>query len=591
MEHNLLPNPSDNCLPDGYIARSDGIYQVTVDRDGESQEAWLCSPITVVARVHNSTGTGWGRLVEFSDPAGQKHQWAILDSSTTNKVLAGLSHRGLQISGEPSAKKAIMALLREWAPDRDHMTMTDRLGWLDDTFQSFTLGDGRIVGDQNVRLDSPDMVSAASAMVSLGSLSEWRASVASQCIGNPLLVLGVSLAFSGPLLELLGVQGGGFHLSGRSSSGKSTIQIVAGSVWGSRDFACSWRATANGLEGVAAARNSTLLVLDEMGEATGKEVGEAAYMLAHGVGKQRAGSSGNARPLAKWCLVVLSSGEVTLAHKMAEDGQKSMAGQEVRLIDIVADNRRYGAFDDLHGQANGADFADKLNRATLSNYGAAGPEFVRLLIKNSVVLMPVLKRQVEINKRDFLAAFNSIGSDLIARALSRFAFIATAGQVATKLGLTGWINESVFEAVKIAFGEWLDAQDNVNQSEREDAIERTRIYLVKHGIDRFERAGVAPLSKQAGFADSIYFYINDGAWREIHHGNDSNQAAIHLHSAGLLTRGEGKNMRRKTPMTLRGRLRGYAVRREIISSQSDSSVLLDSGSDKSANIGDLGLAA
>ena len=332
-----------------------------------------------------------------------------------------------------------------------------------------------------------------------------------------------------------------------------------------------------------------------MGEATGKDVSDAAYMLAHGVGKQRAASSGNAQPVARWCLAVLSSGEVTLAQKLADDGHKAMAGQEIRLIDIVADNRHYGVFDVLHGQANGADFANKLNRTTLLNYGTAGPEFVLILMIHSVVLMPVLKRQVAINQMHLRAAFNPPGSGLIARALSRFAFIATAGQVATKLSLTGWTYESVFEAVKIAFGEWLDAQDNVNQSEREDAVERTRIYLVKHEIDRFERAGVAPLGQQAGFADSIYFYIyfyiNDGAWREIHHGNDCNQAAIHLHSAGLLTRGEGKNMRRKTPMTLRGRLRGYAVRREVIGPQSDSSVLLDSGSDRSDNICDLGLAA
>ena len=583
--------PYINCLPDGYISRPDGIYQVTIGRDDEIQEDLLCSPFTVVAQVHDRFGTGWGRMVEFVDPAGRKQQWVILDSVVPSKVLAGLRHRGLQISSEPSANKAFMALLHKWKPDRPYITTTDRLGWLDEKFQSFALGDGRILGGQNVKLDSPGMASAASAMAAHGSLSNWRESVASQCIGNPLLVLGVSLAFTGPLLELFGGMGGGLHLRGLSSSGKTTIQLVAGSVWGSREFACSWRATANGLEGVAAARNSTLLVLDEMGEATGKNVSEAAYMLAHGVGKQRAASSGNAQPVARWCLAVLSSGEVTLAQKLADDGQKAMAGQEIRLIDIVADNRRYGAFDELHGHANGGDFADSLNRAAISSYGTAGPEFIQHIMTKSVALKTALKSLLALNQRDLHAAFNPPSNGVIARALSRFALIAAGGQLATTFGLTGWPEKTALDAAKMAFGEWLDAQEDVDQTEMEGAIERTRTYLVKYGTERFERAGVAPLDRRAGFADTEYFYIDADAWREIHHGYDCKRAALNLNSTGLLTRGEGKNIQRKTPLTLSGRSRGYAVRSEIVCQRQENSVLPDKESDKPDNGGDLGLAA
>ena len=63
--------------------------------------------------------------------------------------------------------------------------------------------------------------------------------------------------------------GGGIHFRSASSTGKSTALHVAGSVWGGGDatgYVRSWRATANGLEGVALNHCDTLLCLDELSQ-------------------------------------------------------------------------------------------------------------------------------------------------------------------------------------------------------------------------------------------------------------------------------------------------------------------------------------
>lgn len=63
------------------------------------------------------------------------------------------------------------------------------------------------------------------------------------------------MAFAASLLQPLGEESGGFNLYGGSSMGKTTAQIVAGSVWGGgtlSGFVRSWRATLNGVEGMAA---------------------------------------------------------------------------------------------------------------------------------------------------------------------------------------------------------------------------------------------------------------------------------------------------------------------------------------------------
>ncbi|MFP4360012.1 MAG: DUF927 domain-containing protein [Alphaproteobacteria bacterium] len=140
---------------------------------------------------------------------------------------------------------------------------------------------------------------AAAEMREAGTLDDWRAAVGAACIGNPLMVLSVSLAFAGALFEPMQAEGGGLHMRGQSSRGKSTILRAAVSVWGSPKFLQSWRATSNGLEGVAAACNGSLIALDEMGEITAREAGATAYMLANGQGKARAARTGAARPAAR----------------------------------------------------------------------------------------------------------------------------------------------------------------------------------------------------------------------------------------------------------------------------------------------------
>lgn len=78
----------------------------------------------------------------------------------------------------------------------------------------------------------------------------------------------LSLAFFGLVQHLLvRDRGGGIHLVGSSSSGKSTIAECAVSVWGGPRLKPSWNAKINGLEAIAAALNGTVLVLDEIGEA------------------------------------------------------------------------------------------------------------------------------------------------------------------------------------------------------------------------------------------------------------------------------------------------------------------------------------
>ena len=105
-----------------------------------------------------------------------------------------------------------------------------------------------------------------------------------------------------------------------------------------------------------------------------------AYMLPNGQGKARAGRSGDVRPSAEWRVLFVSTGEIGLANKIAEDGRRATAGQEVRIVDIPADaGAGLGLFQNLHGYNRPQDFADALNHAAAENYGHASRLYIERL--------------------------------------------------------------------------------------------------------------------------------------------------------------------------------------------------------------------
>jgi putative DNA primase/helicase len=555
--------------PRGFQIRPRGIFR-EVKADGKEDWVWLCSPLRVLALPRDRSGTGWGRLVEITDPDGALHRWAIparMFAGDGAELRSGLLDMGLNLAPGRQARDALSELLLRWQPPARAYT-ADRLGWPDEACGAFVLGDGRVLGAGDVVYQHESTPAAAAEMRPAGTLEGWRDTVAAACEGNPLMVAAVSLAFSGPLLEPLAMDGGGLHLRGASSRGKSTVQRVAVSVWGSPRFLHSWRATANGLEGIAAACNASLLALDEMGEVSGREAGAAAYMLANGSGKARANRSGAARAAARWRVAVLSSGEITLADKMAEGGTKAAAGQAVRLLDICSDSRAHGAFDVLHGAPDGATFSDRLREATAVNFGTAGAAFVSAFLDRRDEATTSARAAVSAFREMVAQRFNLSGEGQTERAAARLGLVAAAGELATSFGLTGWAPGTARDAAVDVLGAWLDGRGGGGPAEAREAVQRVRGFLVAHGEARFEpvtkRDDDRPVINRAGWREGGVFYIAADVWREVHRGADPSRAARHLLAAGFLEAGEGRNLATRTPRGVPGRPRAYAVSEDIL---------------------------
>jgi len=91
----------------------------------------------------------------------------------------------------------------------------------------------------------------------------------------------------------------------------------------------------------AAGVNGRILLhcFGEAREVSGREVGAGAYILSKGAGKIRANRSGIAPAAARWRVMELSSGQISLVNKMAEAGTRPAARRAVRLLDVTAGGR------------------------------------------------------------------------------------------------------------------------------------------------------------------------------------------------------------------------------------------------------------
>lgn len=470
-------------LPKGF--QFDDNDWLTFQEDKEADPSLpirICSRLEIVARTRDQFNEKHGRLLKFTDPDGIVHHWSM-----PMELLAGdgtsyrqeLLSKGLLIASGNKARQLLTTYIQVCIPDKT-IRCVEQTGWSKD-LTAFVLNDETIGECGNEPLILQTTFGSSAVQSISGDLEDWQ-QLACLCKGNPKLIFSLSIAFAPPLQRLFGIENGGFHFRGHSSSGKTTCLRVAASVWGGSDFLKQWRATANGLEGACVSHNDCLMCLDEMGQMDPTEIGKVAYMLANGVGKTRADKLGNARTKASWRLLFLSSGEISLTDHLQEAKQKAKAGQEIRILDIPSDNGIFGCFDVLHGFEQPNLFAEHLTELSRKYYGVAGRQFIRSILKDKEAII----KKCKFIMLDFIKkCLPKNASSQIDRALNRFALAAAAGELATLFGITGWEEGVALKGAMDCFNDWLSARGNLGLQEEQQVLSHVRHFFEQHGESRF----------------------------------------------------------------------------------------------------------
>lgn len=487
--------PPDESVPDHagerFEINENGVYWVGMwqDKAGRWREAdpvFVCSPLRVEAVTRDPQNSGYGRLVHFHDLDHNRKELVLPaplfgggkgDELRSRLLSEGLPRIGLDVK----AQRKLMEYLMHTVPPARARCVA-RTGWQGDVYvlphQSFG---GSGLERYYFSSDSDEQ----SPYCHSGTLEGWRNQVSQPAGHHQRAMFAISCAFAGPLIELAGAESGGFHLVGGSSSGKTTALRLASTVWGHpARYWRQWRTTDNGLEALAEDFNDSLLCLDEIGQADPRIVGDVAYMLANGRGKQRARREGGSRASRMFRVMLLSTGEVGSAAQINAAGQQSRAGHDVRMVEIPADaGKGCGLFDSAGTYASTRELASALTDAAAHDYGHAGPLFVQRVAQD--------RKQIASRARGRIADFvgyvcprNANGQVL--RVAARFGLVAFAGEQATEYGLTGWDYQKVDSAAADAFAAWLKQRGTAGAKEPAVMIAQVRRFIEEHGGSQFQ---------------------------------------------------------------------------------------------------------
>ena len=578
----------------GFEWGTKGLYKVGIRQvkgeDGkptgetEPTREWVAPPFMLAGLVRDIDSHGWRLLLTWNDLDGQHHEEAVpfeMLSGEATELARTLGQGGMMLPPDPAPRKALLRYLCEAGRKvKRRVRLVDTLGWHDG---AFVLPDGMAIGQPGELVRFSGDSSALLRRSTGGTLKGWQIEVAAYAVGEPRLAFAIASAFAGPIMGLVRPSGGGgFNIQGFSTTGKSSAVEVAASAWHYCDPLPTWRATANGLEGIAASRNDGFLPLDELALVDPREAGAIAYMLANGSGKVRANKDGGNRALKQWRLIFLSSGEIGLEDKLSEDGKKPKAGQEVRVPDIPCPAT--GMFESAHGFPTHADFADHLKASVRKHYGHAARAFLAHLVEEWARRNELQAKLKELEAAWLAQNLPADAGGQVRRVAARFALVAVAGELAQQMGVLPWPKEESFKAAAVCFKAWYGRRGSSGASEVQRGIAGVIDFIQKHGQSRFDEWGEAATKpkihkegelsvsrapktinragtrRRSASVDGWDYYFTSEGWKEACQGSPYRDVAKTCSDAGILEGdGQGKHSQSVT-IPGHGKVRCYVIR-------------------------------
>lgn len=513
---------------------------------------FVCGPLQILGVSRTRDDGDYGYFLRWLARSGKLHEeiipitWAFRNHGSA--AYEHLIENGLRVENT-----GLLVKYLQKHPVEAEIIRVEGTGW-DDGRERYVFPDSAIYkGKDDAKVRLQPSCDASSAFACVGTLDGWRESVGKMCVGNSRLVLCCCAAFAGPLLHLTGHENFGLHWVGPTTLGKSTALRVGASIVGLNAL-CTWRTTDNGLERLAASRNDSTLLLDELAQFNSQKAAEVAYDLMNGESKSRMDKTLALRARVRWRVTVLSSGELTLAERAAQAGHRIKGGAEIRLLNIPADaGEGNGLFENLHLALSAREFAEDLKQSCSEHAGYPLRKFIRFITTNCDV------QALIDHKERFVLRHAGDASGEVKRAAGHFGLLAAAGELATRANITTWSKGEADSAAERGLKDWLALRGGDGSVDVLMAADRVLAFISANGSSRFQhkqrpddrivnRAGFY----QNGESGTEYLILADVFRTELCHGVNAADVAAELEQRKCLRR-HGKHW------TFRARLPGLGL--------------------------------
>ena len=520
--------------------------------------------------------TAWSHQFGFqrkSEQQSWRHHFTITERSGSQsayelprEMLAGagtpairsLMKAGIHVVGRDDVRKALVRFLG-FKPRREIIRMP-HVGWAEvGSHWIFVRPDEVFVPAGMPKAQSTTYVLDAGAtqhgLHVVGTAAEWAAEVAAPLRRNSNAALSFATFFAAPLLRWASEPGGGNHLHGPSTIGKTMISGVGQSIYGwpletaDDAFGVTWAGSEAGFDALALARTDQGLALDEVTLADRRSAEQIVYKLAGGTKGPRATSTGHLRETAHAAILVLSTGEKSLA---AFVGRSLQEGARKRLVDIPAEVQPGSALETISREQIHPE-GERLFDAMKRHHGAVGRDWQRHLVN---VGPDTIKAQLHAHRGAFLAlpevvAIAAKAHPQVRAVVNRFALHAAALRMAIAAGLLPWTIEEGDTGIVGCMARWAAQRGNVDTAgEIVRAALRIERELVAGIGDRFIhicRSGNKwkPISEADAFRQQTpelfdgyvkpdRILVRTEAWRRYCDGVDPAEIARHFQQRGAL---------------------------------------------------------
>ncbi|MCM1567026.1 MAG: DUF927 domain-containing protein [Dehalobacter sp.] len=291
------------------------------------------------------------------------------------KRFIGLSNMGLPITIHKAGK--LVSFLGDFeAINKDRLGVShtsERFGWHGG---SFILGDSIYSSEKAVSVcfhsNDIDTNLTLKALQPRGTYDAYVNNIRFATMGRAKLMIIVAAAYVGFILKIIDMDSFIVDIADRSSTGKTSAGIIAGSSLGycgkikPASLLKLFNATPYGIENLCYSLNDCFLFLDDTHSVLDERVlKNLVYLIANGTGKTRGSKTGGNQFVKKWNLVAITTGEAAL------EDVSTWTGARARVLTVR----------NPWGGSCGESVQVAVESA-LQNYGHGAPRFVRWLIDN-----------------------------------------------------------------------------------------------------------------------------------------------------------------------------------------------------------------
>ena len=207
--------------------------QIGSGKNPDIETVWISAPFEVLGACRDPHGREWGKQMRFRDADKRVHTRHVSDAALHGDpatLCADLADEGLRIN---RSRQRELAEYLSGVGVGARVTVVNRTGWHEVGGQPvFVLPAETIAADSDERVVLDP--TAHGPYEARGSLEDWKQGVGALTAGHALPVFMVSAALAGPLAHLVGAEGGGVHVFGASSIGKSAMLAGGGVGLGAR---------------------------------------------------------------------------------------------------------------------------------------------------------------------------------------------------------------------------------------------------------------------------------------------------------------------------------------------------------------------